>query len=309
MHSVFRKGKFMRSDFDPYTLRLFLSVCEEGSIVRCADREATVASAVSKRMASLEGQVGLILLRRGARGMEATEAGQALARHAREVLGSMERMRTAMSDLAHGGEGSVTILSGLAPLSSSLPQDIVTVLQQHQSLKIRLKQAASTEMVRLVREGSADLGICWDAADLSELEAIPYREDHACVVVQNRHPLSRRSSVAFSETLDYEHISAMPGSMMEIMLRRYAAVTGKSIAAHIEVQSFEAVVRIAAAGFGVAILTAEVAEPFARDLPVKLIPLSDQWARRRFVICFRKEPYVSRAALLVAEALRQRLTE
>mgnify|MGYP001809850494 CR=1 FL=1 len=48
----------MHRDFDTLTLRLFVAVCEEGSIAGAAAREALVASAVSKRMAALEAQVG-----------------------------------------------------------------------------------------------------------------------------------------------------------------------------------------------------------------------------------------------------------
>ncbi|WP_436296291.1 LysR family transcriptional regulator [Variovorax sp. LjRoot175] len=75
-------------------LRRCASSLSPGSRVRCAERESTVPSAVSKRMAALEVRAGMPLLRRGARGMEPTDAGLALARQAREVLASLERMRT-----------------------------------------------------------------------------------------------------------------------------------------------------------------------------------------------------------------------
>lgn len=294
----------MRPDYDPLTLRLFLAVCAEGSIVRCAERESTVPSAVSKRMAALQERVGMPLLRRGARGMEPTEAGQVFARQARQVLASMERMHETMAVIARGGEGSVRIVASLAALSSSLPTDLVRVLKRYQSIQVSLKEAASTEMVRQVREGSADLAVCWDAADLRDLETLPYRDDHACVVVPRGHSLARRAAVRFVDTLDYEHISAMPGSMMETMLARQAAAAGKVLASRIEVQSFDGVVRVVAAGLGISVLPREVVEPLAGALAVRLIPLADAWATRHFVICLRAAPYSSAAARLVAEGLR-----
>lgn len=293
----------MRADIDPYSLRLFLAVCEEGSIVRCADREATVPSAVSKRMAALEALMGLPLLRRGPRGMEPTDAGQSLARHAREVLAGMERLRSAMDALVQGGEGSVRILASLAAISSHLTADLVPVLARHRSLKVSLEEQPSAEMVRQVREGSADLAVCWDAADLAGLETLPYRTDHACMVAARGHPLAARSSVRFADILDCDYVSAMPGSMMETMLRRHAAVLGKRLAPRIEIQSFEGVVRAVAAGLGVSVLPREVVEPWLGMHAVRLVPLSDDWAERRFVVCRRAAPYASKAAQLVAEAL------
>lgn len=70
------------TDFDPVTLRLFVAVCEEGIIARAADRESVVASAVSKRIAAVEAQIGAPLLVRGRRGIEPAAAGQALLRQA-----------------------------------------------------------------------------------------------------------------------------------------------------------------------------------------------------------------------------------
>jgi DNA-binding transcriptional LysR family regulator len=295
----------MKPYFDPVSLRLFLSVCEEGSIVRAGDREAVVASAVSKRVAGLEDQLGLRLLQRGPRGMVPTEAGEVFARQAREVLAVMERMQLTMKDLATGGGGSVRILASLAALSNKLPEDLVHVLERHRSIKVSLREAATTEIVRQVREGSADLGVCWDAADLGALETLPYRADHACLLVHRGHPLARRQSVRFEETLAYAYISAMPGSMMEIMLRRQAALLGKTMSPRIEVQSFDGVSRTVAAGLGVSVLPREVVSPMADGLGLRMIPLSDPWARRQFVICSRADPHLSASARLLAEGLRQ----
>lgn len=295
----------MKPHFDPISLRLFLSVCDEGSVVRAADREATVPSAVSKRVAALEDQLGLTLLQRGPRGMVPTEAGEAFARQAREVLAVMERMDSTMKNIAAGGGGSVRILASLAALSNQLPADLVRVLARARSVKVSLREAATTEIVRQVREGTADLGVCWDAADLTGLMTVPYRSDHACLLVPRSHPLGRRKSVRFEETLDYEYISAMPGGMMEIMLRRHAALVGKTITPRIEVQSFDGVSRTVAAGLGVSILPREVVTPMADVLGVRMIPLSDAWATRQFVICSRADPHVSACVRLLAEGLRQ----
>ena len=177
----------MERHFDPVTLSLFLAVCEEGSMVRCAEREAIVASAVSKRMAALEEDLGIALLQRGPRGMVPTEAGAAFARQAREVLVGMERMHANMSEMAKGGGGTVSILAGMAVLSTSLPADLARFLARHRRVRASLKESRTPETVRRVREGSADLGVCWDAADLSGLESVPYRTDHACVLVPAGH--------------------------------------------------------------------------------------------------------------------------
>jgi DNA-binding transcriptional LysR family regulator len=84
----------MTRPLDPVSLQLFVAVCEEGNIARAAARESLVASALSKRIAALEVDVGVALLTRRRRGVEPTPAGQALLVRAREVLAGLDRMRS-----------------------------------------------------------------------------------------------------------------------------------------------------------------------------------------------------------------------
>ncbi|MFC6309126.1 helix-turn-helix domain-containing protein, partial [Paraburkholderia dipogonis] len=55
---------------DQVTLRLFIAVCEEGTIARAAEREFIAPSAVSKRLADLEALVDVALLSRSQRGTD-----------------------------------------------------------------------------------------------------------------------------------------------------------------------------------------------------------------------------------------------
>jgi len=94
------QSALVKRHFDPVTLRLFVAVCEERNIARAAEREAIVASAISKRIGAIEQELGVALIRRGRRGIEPTAAGEALLRHARDVLGAMERMYAELSEFA-----------------------------------------------------------------------------------------------------------------------------------------------------------------------------------------------------------------
>jgi DNA-binding transcriptional LysR family regulator len=49
----------------------------------------------------------------------------------------------------------------------------------------------------------------------------------------------------------------------------------------------------------------EVAQPHATAWGLKLIPLADAWAQRRFIICFRDMPALSPAAQLLVDHLAQ----
>jgi len=296
----------MSAAFDPVTLRLFVAVCEEGNIARAAQREAIVASAISKRIAALEADLAVTLLGRGRRGIAPTAAGEALLRQARAMLSGMGRLRAELSEFASGVHGSVRVLASISVLSEFLPDDLAGFLGQYQAVRISLEERVSSEIVRSVREGSADFGVLWDAGDMQGLQTLPYRADQLCLLTHAEHPLAQRQSVAFIDALDHDTVGVVPGSIMETMLRRYAAMAGRQWVSRIQVSTLDAACRIVAARLGVAVLPREATEPYAQALGLAVLPLQDAWARRRFVICMRSvEELTATARLLVDHLQRQ----
>jgi DNA-binding transcriptional LysR family regulator len=289
--------------FDPVSLRMFVAVCEERNIARAAEREAIVASAVSKRMAALEEEAGVRLLERGRRGIAPTPAGEALLRQAREVLELMDGMRRELSEFAGGAHGSVRVFASLSVLSESLPDDIAAFLAQHRALRVSLEERVSTQIARGVREGIADLGVCWDASDLAGLATLRYRSDRLSVLVPAAHPLARRKRLAFVDTLDHEQIDILAGSIVQLTLRRAAALAGKAIRHRIQVTTIDAACRGVAAGLGIAVIPREASEAQARALGLVVVPLTDAWAQRQFVVCLRARESLTPAARLLADYL------
>lgn len=97
-------------DLDLTTLRLFVAVCETRNIARAAAQASLVGSAVSKRLAQLEAQVGTPLLVRRRHGVEPTAAGESLLEHARGMLVSAQRLERDMAAFAAGVRGQVRVL-------------------------------------------------------------------------------------------------------------------------------------------------------------------------------------------------------
>ncbi|HYD55899.1 MAG TPA: LysR substrate-binding domain-containing protein [Burkholderiales bacterium] len=297
----------MHRHFDPLSLRLFIAVCEEQNIARAAEREAIVPSAISKRMAALEQHAGVALLSRKRRGIKPTPAGEVLLRQARDILGSMERMHAELREFAAGVHGSIRVMASLSALSEFLPDDVAGFLAAHRTVRVSLDERVSSEIVRGVREGAAELGVCWGAGELAGLETLPYRSDHLCAVVPAFHPLGRQKRIAFVDTLGFDHIEIRSGSIVQSTLRRAAAKARRAVRYRMQVSTFEAACRSVAAGLGIAMVPREaIGEALERALDLRLVPLADPWAERRFVICMRSREALSEAAGLLAAHLHER---
>ena len=298
----------MPRSFDPVTLRLFIAVCEEGNIARAAERESIVASAVSKRIAAIEADIGAPLLTRGRRGIAPTAAGQALLRQARDVLGVMARMHAELSEFVSGVQGSVRVVAATSALAETLVADIGSFLAQYPAVRVSLDERVSPDIVRAVREGSADIGVLWDAPeaiDLRGLEQVNYRSDHLCLVMNVGHALAARKRISFAQSMAHVTVGVAPGGTTDVLLRREAARLGRSLAYRMQVSSMDVAARIVAAGLGPAILPREAIVGHAAAAGLAVVKLSDAWAVRRFVVCTRGGGSLSATARLLVEHLRR----
>ncbi|HSH90404.1 MAG TPA: LysR family transcriptional regulator [Ramlibacter sp.] len=290
-------------DLDLTSLRLFAAVCESGNIARAGEKANIVPSAISKRLAQLEDTVGTPLLVRKRHGVVPTAAGHTLLEHARTMLDSAARIERDMEGYAAGVKGQVRILASVSAMSESLADDVAAFLKMpdHRNIQVDMEERVSPEIIRGVREGAASLGVCWDAAALGPLQSQGYRRDRLCIVVPPGHPLATKKSVRFAQTLDYEHVSLPVNSAVQVMLRRAAAQLGRTLNHRVVVTSFEAAMRVVRAGLAISLVPAEVSEPYAGTYGLKVIPLMEPWAERRFIICYRDANTLPPAAqLLVA---------
>jgi DNA-binding transcriptional LysR family regulator len=292
-------------DLDLTTLRLFVTVCETGNIARAGEKANIVGSAISKRLAQLEDSFGTPLLARKRHGVVPTEAGQALLEHARSMLASAARIERDMGAFAAGVRGQVRILASASALAESLADDVALFLKnaKHRNIQVDLEERVSPDIVRGIREGSASLGICWDAADIGSLQCRPYRTDHLTMVVPQGHPLASRKKLRFDETLDFEHVSLPVNSAVQVLIHRAAAQMGRQVRQRIVVTNFEAALRVVRAGLAISLVPREVAEIYAQAYRLRIVPLAEPWAQRRFIICFREAESLSTAAQLLVEHL------
>lgn len=292
-------------DLDLTTLRLFVTVCETGNISRAGERANVVGSAISKRLAQLEEQLGTPLLARRRYGVEPTAAGQALLEHARNMLDSAARIASDMQDFVQGARGMVRIFASVSAMTERLADDVASFLArpEHRSIRVDLEERVSPEIVRGVQEGMASLGVCWDAAPLGALQSRPYTTDQLCVVVPPGHPLAYRDSVRFEDTLDHEHVSLSVNSAVQVRLQQYAARLGRVLRHRVIVTNFEAALRVVRAGLAISLVPREVAQPMAGPYKLRLIRLDEPWAERRFIICHRGKDVLTPPALLLLQHL------
>src|ERR1700693_5537626 len=156
--------------FDLVDLDLCRHVVEAGSITHGAERAHLALGAASTRIRHMEEAFGAALLVRGRQGVAPTQAGRTLIQHARAILQQAARLREDLGAYAGGFAGHVRMLSNTNALTEFLPEALSSFLSAHPHVSVDLEERLSDEIVGLLDEGVADLGIVAGTVGARELE-------------------------------------------------------------------------------------------------------------------------------------------
>ncbi|MDP1751406.1 MAG: LysR family transcriptional regulator [Reyranella sp.] len=274
--------------FDLVDLRLVLLVAEAASITHGAARAGMALASASERIRAMEEALGVPLFERKRRGISLTPAGTALVHHARAVTQQIELMRGDLDQYAKGLRGRIRVYSNTAATLEFLPHALGSFLAAHPNIDLDLEERPSTEIVRAVAGGQADIGIVADAVDpAAELQTFPYVEDRLVLIVPNRHPLAKRRRIAFRDALAFDFVGLAAGSALQDHVDSHAARAGHRLRLRVRLPGFDAVCRMVESGIGVAVISRAAAERCRRSMSIRLVALSDPWALRHLRICVR----------------------
>jgi molybdate transport repressor ModE-like protein len=293
------------SRFDLTTLALFAAVARAGSISAGARQSHLAVGAASKRISDLEAALGTPLLYRNPAGVALTDAGQACLAHVQRVLHEVEQMAGSLSDFAQGVRGQVRIAANTSSLTQFLPEDLAGFMDEHPAVRIDLEEQNSTDIVTAVLENRADIGVFADRTPAEGLTTARYRPDELVLIAPPRHPLAGLARVAFVDTLDYAYVTLPPSTSLALRLHEESRRLGKAMRLRIQVRSFDVLCRMVVATGGVGVLPRIAAEPHARSMSIRLIPLTDEWAHRWLLIGARDVDDLNVAAKLLWTHLRR----
>jgi len=290
--------------FDLADLSLFRHVVDAGSITHGAQRSNLALAAASTRIRNMEATLGVALLTRGRAGVTPTQAGRTLLAHARAILRQAERLHEDLGAYGAGLGGQIRVLSNTNALTEFLPEALSSFLAAHPTVSVDLEERLSDEIVGLIAEGVADIGIVAGTVDAGTLDTHPYRRDRFVLVVAREHPLARRAKIGFDEVLDRDFVGLDRASALQRFLAAKAMRIGRPLRLRVQLRSFDAVCRLVECNVGIGIVPESTARRVSKTMAIAIVPLTDSWAVRELTICTRGMAELPLYARQLVEHLR-----
>ena len=267
-------------------LRLFLAIAEAGSITAGAAQANLALGSASERLRTIEADAGTTLLNRHPRGVSLTEAGAALAHHARLILQQQAQLRGEMHAFAHGARGTLHLYANTAALTNYLPSRLAPWLAERPRLHVELLERTSPEVVRAISAGQAEAGIISDAVEADGLQRHVVAEDPLVMLLPADHPLVAQRSLAFADVAGETFVALADGNALQTYIEDQARDIGRRLDVRIRMKTFEGLCIMVGHGIGVGIVPRTIARQHRRSTHAIGIALSDAWAQRRLCACF-----------------------
>lgn len=196
-------------------------------------------------------------------------------------------MRGELGEYSSGLKAHVRLWVNTAAMTEYLPTALATFLASRPNIDVQLKERASIDIVKAVQAGSADVGIVSDAVDGGVLTRFPFAVDRLVLVVPRDSEWASRRRVALADVAGLDFVGLGADSPLQNLVCDQAARIGRRIAFRVRMRTFETLCQLVQQRVGVAIIPQTAAHRCRRTMAIKAIPLSDEWAARRLLLCIR----------------------
>ncbi|MCX4098569.1 LysR family transcriptional regulator [Nocardia sp. alder85J] len=240
-------------EFTVTGLRVLREAARSGSFSQAAQRLGYTQSAVSRQVALMEQAAGRPLFERQARGVEPTEAGRIVLRHADAVLAELDRARDALQDLHSRRSGRLRVGAFSTANAVLVPQATATVAQRHPELEVRLREGLTPALSSELGRRRLDLAVLSGASDLpAGLEVVRLLEDSLYIATATAHPLAGRLSVPIDRLRDERWITGS-ADQHTTLLGAWAGAAWQPHVAHVA-RDWITKLGLVAAGLGITVV-------------------------------------------------------
>lgn len=203
------------------------------------------------------------------------------------MLGQIERMQGELGEHQEGRKACIRLWTNTAAITEFLPAAIGLFLRDHPNVQIDLKERQSSETVKAVLTGAAEIGIISDAVEHGALQTLPCAVDKLVLIASRDDALATRRRVTLAEVADREFIGLSADSALQAYLDERALLAGGTLSFRTHVRTFDGICRMVEQGAGVGIVPATAAKRYRGRPGIRMIELTDSWATRQLLICMR----------------------
>lgn len=180
-------------------LKYFVTVAEELSFVRAAQRLHMSQPPLSQHIKALEEELGVELLFRNRREVRLTDAGRVFLAESRDLLARAQAVTHRTRQAAGGEQAELRVGMATSALFHVLPRLLDRLAEHLPGVRISVTDMNSEEQVRSLGIDKLDLGFIHARTDLRGLQQLRVVTDTFALVLPAGHRLAAKPGLALSD--------------------------------------------------------------------------------------------------------------
>lgn len=278
-----------------HSLKVFLSVANEKSFSRAAEKMLRTQPAISLAVQRLEAELEEKLIDRSAKELLLTDAGKVVLEFARRFENLEGDMNNALAELRDNSSGRLTIGANEST-SLYLLNHIEQYRRQFPKVKVQVRRSLSSKIPAQLLDGDLELGlISFDPGDERIVSTVIYT-DRLVFVVSPQHRMAGREEVSIGE-LGMETFIAhnVLSPYREIVLREFQRHR-VTLNMDVEMPTVETIRRLVQRNEGVAFLPKMCVEPEIETGQLKEVRVKELNVERKIRLVYPAKRALSHAA-------------
>ncbi len=272
---------------DTRRLRVLCEVARHGSFSAAADSLGYTQPAVSRQIATLEAEVGTVLVRRAPQGAVLTDAGMLLVERGEAILGQLRDTEAELRAIAGLEGGRLRLASFASAAASIVPLAIVAFRDRHPAVELSIVMADPIDALPRLRRGELEMALSHDAmgeptdgdglatitvgaGGPGGIELVHLFDDPMYVAMPAGHPLACESRLGLARFAEQPWMLATTHTCPDSRLfLRACHAAGFEPRIAFQNDDYPAILGFVAAGVGVALIPDMVARGVREDVVVR----------------------------------------
>ncbi|HLX44643.1 MAG TPA: LysR family transcriptional regulator [Bryobacteraceae bacterium] len=288
-----------------HPLRVFLTVANEKSFSRAAEKLLRTQPAISLSIQRLETELGEKLIDRSAKDLMLTDAGRIVMEYARRYENLQSDLENALAELRDKSAGRLTI--GANESSTLYLLDHIDHYRRaYPGIKVQIRRSLSSKIPTELMDGELELGILTYDPEDDRLVTIVIYTDHLSFIVAPSHRLAKRPEISITELGKETFIAHNVVSPYRALVIREFQRNKVPLHMDLEMPTVEAIRKMVQRNEGVAFLPRMCVDEEVRQGIVCEVRVKEMHVDRQIRLAYPARRALSHAAQAFLEVVKTR---
>jgi len=220
-------------------LKYIEKIARTGSLRSAAEELNITASALNRRILSIEEELGVEIFERHPAGLRPNIAGEILLKYIRDQIADMDRVKSRIADLSGMRAGHINIATTREVVQFFLPDLIKRHLREFPAVTFGVNLHERGEAETSLLDNSNDIAIVFEPIHLIELQTVYSGAQPVFCIMSVNHPLAAKKRLRIYDCVDYPLLLPKQPEGIRMVLDSAADRTGVTLDPSLESNSLD----------------------------------------------------------------------